>query len=417
MGCVVFSFDCSWPIFKPDAALTHIGSAAFGAVVGAFGDHFLREPIKRKAEELKRRALQHKLRDEEIDHFPLGPHDSGVSLIEGNGVDVIEVDNITVHSDRQFHRFSDLVRARARAFEAEHGLSENPEEPDPTSKRIYNGQHVHITGISNPHTKDEQIRLILDTSKALYSEHMVTTRVLDQAKIEHKIDEVRSREEFASVKAIKNWRSDGPPAGIANGLPLNLIPITLADDKHPVGMVFVWRGKDVATAADVVACGVNENVHPIKDYRHVAGRGDLLDIGHAIERALDEELGCTKITMDGDAKTSLIAFAVDGQTGVYGLLGFSQLPITFANLKRIFLQSAKDRFETDQFIRIPLTVDGVCNLIHKHKLYNIVGVCAVLTLLKLRAEHGVTFNTIDRKLHELEAVPPRPWWARFRKSA
>jgi hypothetical protein len=368
-------------------------STLFGVVLGILADFFLREPFMRWLTSLRRHFRSRKLGVKDADNFPLGGHLTDVCLIDGDGIEAIPMKNIVVHYTDEYHVFPKWVRER----EAEITVAQ--QTPKNGQPAFWNGDIVHLTRFSSERTANwEDFKLIFSAQKAHYYEFIATASALDAAWASGRLD---AHPEFAFLRSITDWRGGSVPADIVNGLPVNLVALTHEGPGKTPMIVFSRRG-DVAIAPNVLACAVNENVHPQEDYVHDPRFKGSLSVAHTARRGVREELGWSDDSAaapNDAAVTEILGFAVHMLTGAYGLLGLVALPISFEHLNRRFSQSAKDRMETKHFVPVPFTIDGVCRFIRDEKVYNLVGVAAVLALAY---KNRIPLDTIDRRLMQLD---------------
>lgn len=376
------------------SVIRDIGLWAFGVLTGAIGDFFLREPLLRSAAKLRRRLLSRRLGQRDTLDFPLASHATGVCLIEGNGAETIPLKNLTISYEDKYYEFPEHVAKGVEEIAAQYGDGKTVMTHS-DGRAVWNGDTVHVTQFSCTRSGvNEDLRLVLSTQKAQYYQFMATAGILDAADRAGNLESVRKR--FESLRSMKNWRDEKPPHDIVNGLPVNLLVLT-SDNQ----LVFSRRSTKLAIAGGVISCAINENVHHDEDLIRSGTRKGELDLGNTIARGLSEELGCMPASLDGETLTKLLAFAVQQRTGAYSILGYIKLPITMRSLNTLFARGAKDRMETSELLSVPFTVDGVCRFIHAHNLYDMIGVCAALTLLNERTL-GATLADVDNKLLALD---------------
>ena len=279
--------------------------------------------------------------------FLLGGKDTGMAFVFGGHDSDVNPSALDCHiTDVQMDVPADIGRI-IKAIETA--------ETDKALRNLshaWNGLLPHLTSFSRQVAGDER-SLRLNFILARYY-HFMATHVRPL--------ELGDGSEFADIvetpPRLSGWDCQRDPApGVVNAIPLNLAILT-ADHR----IAFSRRSKSLAIAPGVIACAINENLDPVQDRIG----NDRLCIQKLVNRAMLEEAGLHP----GEWSLCLRGLAVSLMSLSYSLLGHATVNMPFDELVERCSQHARDRFEIDYLISVPLALDDLCAFIHLHGLYN-----------------------------------------------
>jgi hypothetical protein len=334
---------------------------------------------------------------------PLGKASSRVVIIHGTPAEVIR----NVKGERRIDTqvkiflknepiiFDQDVQEEVKRIQ----LEEDSREKIHGNSR-WNGDFMNITrfDIAQRGIEHEESFINIEVTVSKYFEFLATAAKIDR-EVKEKNSNI-SRCDFRNqliqgFEQSGSWRNQ-VCSKIVNGLPINFLVQT--SDGY---LVFAKRGHAVAIAPNEVACAVNENI-ALADQKDGSPRDPELSVEKLIKRGFLEELGIRLDELNQkDVETTVIAFAVNVLTGGHGLLGYVYLrDLTFSDLNKQFNVFTKDRMETSEIIAVKMTVKDIAQFIVKEKLYNLVGVCAVLVLLS--QIHPPSWDKVQSQIRKLQ---------------
>jgi hypothetical protein len=334
---------------------------------------------------------------------PLGKASSRVVIIHGTPAEVIRNTDGESRIDTQVRVFlknepiifNQEVRDEVNRIELEEEKREKLH-----GKSRWNGNFMNITrfDIAQRGIDHEESFINIEVTVSKYFEFLATAARIDQEVKEknYKISRCGFRNQLIQdFEQPDTWRKKVCDK-IVNGLPINFLVQT--SDGY---LVFAKRGHAVAIAPNEVACAVNENI-TLNDEKDGSARDPELSVEKLIKRGFSEELGIRLDKLDQKkVETTVIAFAVNVLTGGHGLLGYVYLKdLNFSDLNKHFNVFTKDRMETSELIAVKMTVKDIAQFIVKEKLYNLVGVCAILVLLS--QTHPPSWDKVQSQIRKLQ---------------
>ncbi|WP_316364655.1 hypothetical protein [Candidatus Thiodiazotropha sp. CDECU1] len=311
----------------------------------------------------------------------LGKRDTYVCIIDGDGESEIDPNNI----------FCKLTQEPViPPSELEGDIAKITEEAE-TNPDVWNGKTIHVKGFTVTRSKVlEYSKLHLELQIGQYFHHMSVNSRLFREYREHGMDTpFRKR----LTKGFDEWRTRAFTYGI-NVLYIGLFVLTKENNDKKV--IFARRSKKAGIDPGVICYTVNENMHPEKDVDHV--NAGMLSVNRLLERSLPEELGWKDSDHHKKHDTKLLVFNVNLGGITYGLMGYTQLPITYSEFQKMFAANAKDRMEVEGFIAVDCELGALCEFVHENNLYDHTGM-GVFYLLR---NQGYTTREINDCFFQLQ---------------